>query len=300
MPVLLAFTLFLVGGLLLSALLVPWLQPLFEATLNASPDRSLYRFAMLLGLLGMPLLLGLLRLRGRDNMGFSRASPHRPGLMIGSGLLVGVAILAGLVFGLLLSGNLVIDPRIEPTLWLLLRTAIAGIASGLAVGLIEEFFFRGPMHTGTRRSLSFWPTALLTGTFYSAVHFIRPPPLESGVFDIPTALSMVAAGLSNLADIPHPDRFVALLVAGVFLSMVRERTGSIYWPIGIHAGWVMTIKITKRLTNNDPGSDLAFLVSADGITGWLSTAWMAAIAAAYWWWTSPARKKTEPQRRREH
>ena len=288
MPVIAAFFLYLLGCMVLSATLLPWLHSLFEAWFNATPDRSLYRFAMLLALLGLPLLLRALRLRGRDDMGF-------PALTMGwrhalsKGLLYGALILIALVLVLLASGARVVDAD-KFTLLTLLRYLLAGLASGLAVGLIEEFFFRGPMQTGARRSLGFWPTAVLIGAFYSMVHFMRPLPPSGNDISVTEAFSMMWGGFAQLGDMANADRFIALLVAGVFLSMVRERTGSIVWAIGIHAGWVMVIKVAKKFSDSNPDSAAGFLISGDGITGWWSTAWMAVIALLYWWWSDPKRK----------
>jgi len=290
MPVLIAFVLYLLACMLLSSLMVPWLYPLFESWFNATPDRSLYRFAMFLGLLGMPLLLRMLNLRDRTSMGFADTG-DRAVRVISRGLLFGALILAGLVAGLLLTGAHQMREDVEITAWLITRTAVSGLASGLAVGLIEEFFFRGPMQSGARRTLPFWPAAIGIGAFYSAVHFIRPPKLRDIELDTSVALQATLDGLSNLAHLADDaDRFVALLVAGVFLSMVRERTGSILWAIGIHAGWVMVIKLSKRLTEVNPDAAAAFLVSSDRITGWLSVFWMCLIAAVYWWWSDPKRR----------
>ena len=103
---------------------------------------------------------------------------------------------------------------------------------------------------------------------------------------------MMWGGFQQLGHVSEiADRFIALLVAGVFLSMVRERTGSVLWAIGIHAGWVMAIKIGKKLTDSDPYAAASWLISNDGITGWGSTLWMGAIAAVYWWWTDPGRRR---------
>ena len=290
MPVLIAFVLYLLTCMLLSSLFVPWLYPLFESWFGATPDRSLYRFAMFLGLLGMPFLLGMLKLRDRVSMGFAPIG-DRASRVIARGLLFGALILAGLIAGHLLTGAHQMRADVDITAWLITRTAVSGLASGLVVGLIEEFFFRGPMQSGARRTLPFWPTAIAIGAFYSAVHFIRPPRLRDIELDTTVALQATLDGLSNLAHLADDaDRFMGLLVAGVFLSMVRERTGSILWPIGIHAGWVMVIKVSKRLTEVDPNAQMAFLVSSDRITGWLSVFWMCLIAAIYWWWSDPRRK----------
>jgi membrane protease YdiL (CAAX protease family) len=290
MPVIAAFFFYLLGCMALSAVLLPWIHPLLDAWFGASADRVLYRFAMLLALIGMPFFLRAMRLRGREAAGFQALSGGwRPAL--GKGLIYGVLILAGLLLILLASGARVVSPHEEITVFLLLKYVLAGLASGLAVGLIEEFFFRGPMQTGARRTLGFWPTAILIGAFYSMVHFMRPMPPSSEEVTIAEAFAMMWGGFAQLGNVAEiADRFVALLVAGVFLSMVRERTGSILWAIGIHAGWVTTIKVGKKFTDTNPDAAAYFLLSNDGITGWGSAAWMAAIALAYWWWSAPKRK----------
>jgi len=289
MPVIAAFFFYLLACMLISAALLPWLHPLFEAWLGATPDRALYRFAMLLALLGMPFFLRMMDLRGRDNMGFL-PKPDNWKPVLAKGLLYGALILTGLMLLLLVSGARYFVESDDFGLLFVAKYALAGLASGLAVGLIEEFFFRGPMQTGARRTLGFWPTALLIGIFYSMVHFMRPIPPTGLEITLAESFAMMWGGFERLGDVAEiADRFVALVVAGVFLSMVRERTGNLVWAIGIHAGWVMIIKLGKKLTLVDPNSPAAILISSDGITGWWSTAWMAAIAAVYWWWSDPKR-----------
>lgn len=291
MPVIFAFLALLLACLLLSALIVPWLQPLFAAYLDATPERSLYRFAMLLGLIGLPWLLYRLRLTSRDSLGF-HSERHGAAHAIFKGTLLGILILVGLMGGLLLSGARVPIVGLHIDVRDILRVALAGMASGLAVGLIEEFFFRGPMHAGARRTLGFWPTALAIGLFYALVHFIRPSAAPDGDFSICNALLMIQGGLGGATDLNgEPDRFAALWVAGVFLAMVRERTGNILWAIGIHAGWVAIIKLSKLLTRADDAAVTSFLVSEDGITGWLSAAWLLLIAVIYWRLSDPTRRQ---------
>jgi uncharacterized protein len=283
MPVILAFLALLLGCLLISSLLLPWLAPLFASAIGLTPDRTLYRFAMLLGLIGLPWMLRRLKLNGREAMGFRR-EPHGTAHALMNGMLIGMLILIGLIGGQIASGaRVVVLGHSSHQIWDIVRVALSGAVGGLLVGLIEEFFFRGPMHTGARRSLGFWPVALLTGLFYSLVHFIRPLPFGDAPVDIANALHSMFGGLAQLDRLDqHFDRFVALWIAGIFLSMVRERTGNILWAIGIHAGWVAIIKLGKLLTDADPHATTAYLISSDGVTGWLSSIWMGAIALIYW------------------
>lgn len=290
MPVLFGFLLFFAACILLSIGLTPWLHPLLPEGAIA-PDKLLYRLAMLLGLLGMPWLLSSLDLRGRPNMGLSKPAEGSWNV-IAQGILLGTGILGGLALLLMLSGTRVWADDAEFSA-MILKTLLSGIISGLLVGIIEEFFFRGPLQTGMRRHLGFWPVALLISAFYSAVHFIRPAHWLDGDFDTFAAIDVTLAGFAQLGDFNAiADNFVGLLLAGLFLSMVRERTGSIYMAIGVHAGWVMVIKLFKDLTDVDKTSEAAFWVgSHDYITGWMSSIWIGALAVVYWWWTSPNRKK---------
>ncbi len=293
MRVFLAFLLYLAGCMLLSALLLPWLQPLFAALLGATPDRSLYRFGMLLGLLGLPWLLRRLDLTAPRLMGIERP----PGVLrreLLAGLTWGIGLMA-LVLALLLASGVRYIPEGQDLLPRLAAGAAGGLISGLAVGLIEEFFFRGPLQGGMRRSLPILPVALATGAFYAAVHFVRPAPLPPGTeLDIPAALGMLGGGLANLRHFAdYADSFLALLAAGVFLALTRERTGRIWFAIGMHAGWVMMIRVAKKTSRTDHGSPWAWLIGDyDNITGWLAAALLAACALLYWRIT----RNTQPMR----
>ncbi|MDZ7828926.1 MAG: CPBP family intramembrane glutamic endopeptidase [Halofilum sp. (in: g-proteobacteria)] len=286
MPVFLAFVAYLLGSLVLSALLLPLLYPGIEALLGdtAEPSSAMYRIAMLLMLLGFPWFLKRLRLLGWREIGFTL--PARAAwVAVFKGLGLGTAMLAGLALVLVLVGARVYAHAGMPPAGELLEALLGGLIGGLLVGLIEEAFFRGMMHTGMRRRLAFWPTALLTGAFYAAVHFIRPAELPAGVeLDLAASLSMLIQGLAGLFEFAAiHDSLVSLLVAGVLLAMVRERTGNICWVIGIHAGWVLVIKVTKLLTDVDKADGLSiWLGHYDKVTGWLAAMWLALVAAVYW------------------
>jgi len=120
-----------------------------------------------------------------------------------------------------------------------------------------------------------------------------PEPLGDAGFTITEATRMISDGLARLASpAPFADSFVTLIVVGVFLSMVRERTGNILWAIGIHAGWITIIKLYKYLTDTTLVDGMAspwIGTGYDDITGWMATLWLAAIAAVYWYRSRPAR-----------
>ena len=64
---------------------------------------------------------------------------------------------------------------------------------------------------------------------------------------------------------------------------MRAWRGNIALAIGVHAGWVLVIKVGKTLTHKDETAPLAFLSgSYDGVIGWLVTAYLALLILAVW------------------
>jgi len=290
MPVFVYFLAYLLSCLGLAIVVVPQIQPWAFAPIGLEPESSLYRFAMLMALLGMPFFLRFLRLNSWQAAGFTLSRPDAwP--VLGKGLLIGIVIMIALT-----TTQTLLDIRHfapSPDKWgasYFARVVVSGLISGLAVGMIEETFFRGLMHTGMRRSLSFWPTATITAVLYAALHFMKPESLGGASFNSATALESVTTGLGRIGDFaPIADSFVTLVVVGLFLSMVRERSGNVIWAIAIHAGWVMIIKLTKYLTDTSyVGGKASFWVGEyDHITGWMATLWLGVIAAAYWIYSRP-------------
>jgi len=89
---------------------------------------------------------------------------------------------------------------------------LAAIAGGflvvVAAPLSEEIFFRGFMYGGLRRRLAPWSAALVSGLVFGMLHF---------------------TGGGTITVVPP------LLVLGVLLALLYERTGSLWLPIILHA-----------------------------------------------------------------
>lgn len=97
------------------------------------------------------------------------------------------------------------------------------------------------------------------------------------------------------------DSLTAVFAAGVLLALVRERTGHIGWCIGLHAGWIFVIQVTRRVTDVNSASDLAFWVGGyDDFIGWLAVAWIGALTVAYWNWSGLRVTRYATQNRRAH
>jgi uncharacterized protein len=170
-----------------------------------------------------------------------------------------------------------------------------GLSSGIAVALIEETVMRGALHTAVQRESGPWAAALLIAPLFAILHFfakVRIPPNELGWrsgFDLL---------IRSFAPLGHPlnvlDSFLSWVIVGLILSLTRVRTGNIAMAIGLHAGWVIVLRMMQESTVRTPGGRFDFWVgSFDGLIGYWMIPWGIALGAALWLtrsrWESSAR-----------
>jgi membrane protease YdiL (CAAX protease family) len=275
------FFLYLFAGLVLAAVLT---YPLMQTGwIDHDPQRVMGRVAQVFLLLGLWPFLKAMGLDNRPALGYGVAR----GLFLrslGLGWLVGVAILLVLALTLV-----ALEVRVPDDLgadWLpdLLEKTLEVLVGGLVIGLLEETFFRGALYAGVRRRGGVASAVFWTAFLYSLLHFMKPHELPDGVpFDWAGTWQMFLHVFTGVFQWKHLDSMVALFLAGVFLGMVRERTGHIGWCMGLHAGWVFVIQIARHLTDGNEASPYAYLAGGyDGTIGWLAAAWIGLLALGYW------------------
>jgi hypothetical protein len=178
----------------------------------------------------------------------------------------------------------IMDPAFFPSAFGFARIFLVGVASGISVALIEETVFRGAMHTAIERESGPWTAALLTAPLFAILHFFakaRIAPADVGWgsgFDL-LFLSFAPLGHPSLVF----DSFLSWLVVGSILSLTRVLTGNIAVAIGLHAGWVVVLRMLQEATVS--GSSPAYSVWVgrfDGLLGYWLLPWGIAIAAALW------------------
>jgi membrane protease YdiL (CAAX protease family) len=160
-----------------------------------------------------------------------------------------------------------------------------GLSSGIAVALLEETVMRGAMHTAIQRESGPWAAALLTAPLFAVTHFfakVRIPPEElhwqSG-FDLLTRSFAPLAHLSLVLD-----SFLAWLAVGLVLSLTRVLTGNIAVAIGLHAGWVVVLRMLQESTVRNAAASPydGWVGRFDGILGYWLLPWALAIGGALW------------------
>ena len=283
MLTLLFFLCYLGLALILTALIYYPVFLALDAIWSVRPDRVFYRLAMIIAGLGFWPFVKWLGINNRVALGYA-LDRARFMLTVGKGLGIGIVILACHALVLILIGvriPAVGNILISDVLYLL----ISALLTGSLVAFIEESFFRGALQYHMRRRNSVAITVVLTSLLYAALHFCRlPKTAPDTVISASSGWIMLTQTFDQYRNFSNfADSFLALFVAGLLLSLIRERNGNIALCIGIHAGWVMMIKVTRGVTSTVPESPGAWLIgSYDDVIGWAAAGLLAVVTLWYW------------------
>ena len=270
-------------GTLVLAALAAW--PAWLIVHALAPElpfhRVVSRFWQLLLLGGLLIALHGIGLRGRADWGYGLPRPVFL-RQFAAGLAIGLATMLpmSLVMGAL--GIIHLRPGFDSAL--LLQAVATGSLAGFAVAIVEETFFRGLMFRAVSRESGFAVAAWSTALVYSAIHFLARARIPADEIAWDSGIRLLGGALANFAEpFAVADSFVTLVLVGLLLAFVRERTGAIAASIGLHMGWVWVIKATMAVTRADPDAGAAHLVSSfDGYTGWLVAGWGALLIGTGW------------------
>jgi hypothetical protein len=209
---------------------------------------------------------------------------------------VGIAT-AAVGAGFLLSTHLrVVNANFPPTAFNLARIFLIGLSSGVAVALIEETVMRGAMHTAIERESGPWTAALLTAPLFAVVHFFAKARIAPEDVGWGSGFDLLARSFAPLAQPGLVfDSFLSWLIVGLILSLTRVLTGNIAVAIGLHAGWVIVLRMLQEATSSGAAPAYSFWVGRfDGLLGYWLLPWGLCIAAALWFsrarWVPAARR----------
>jgi len=153
----------------------------------------------------------------------------------------GFAIALGtmlLLFGILfLTGLCRLRPHAE-----FARLAWQVPLTAFIVSVLEEVLFRGALQGAVRKTTVDGFSMVVVAILFAAVHFLKP----AGSNVLPADVHWWS-GLAVLPDTLWLFRqpglllggFSTLLLAGLILGYARDRTRSLWFPIGLHAGWII-------------------------------------------------------------
>ncbi len=283
-----ALVIYIVAVFAGGALVAPWLYWLAQGAARALPHlaflsqighapfhRFVNRSLLVLALIGLWPLLRSLGATSWREVGLTRL----PGQWrkLGGGMVLGffsLALVAGLA---LVTGGRVVSPHLS-------LARIAGLIFGaavtaLVVALLEEILFRGGIFGGLRRVFHWGFALAVSSMIYAIVHFLARPADPAAVTWSSgfAQLVLMLGGFTDWAQI-FPG-FLNLTLAGVLLGLAYQRTGNLYFSIGLHAGWVFWLRCYGALTTDVPHAGSWFWGTAKMIDGWLALV-VLAIALA--------------------
>lgn len=272
-----AFVAALLAALLLAAIASPWLQMLLAPWHAFALQRVFARLTMLGVIAITAWLLLRYRLRSRAVLGFGTPWPRFLRRAV-TGLAAGLALMTLALLPLFLLDVRVWNARApaDGGGWLLL--AGKGLASGIAVALIEETFFRGALQGALQRAGATRWALFAVPALYAAVHFLgRAAAVPDAQVNAASGFVALAGFFSGYAQpLAILDAFIALWCVGLLLALVRRRWQDIAGCIGLHAGFVAAIAVFRKVSSPAPRHGWSFLVGDfDGLLGM----WIALLAA---------------------
>jgi uncharacterized protein len=208
---------------------------------------------------------------------------------------IGIAT-AGAGAAFLLSTHLrIVDPGFTPSALNFTRIFLVGVASGVAVALLEESVIRGAMHTAIQRESGAWAAALLTAPLFALLHFFAKNRIAPQDVGWGSGLDLLLRSFSPLAQPSLVfDAFLSWLIVGLILSLTRVLTGNIAVAIGLHAGWVVVLRMLQEATTSGTAPRYTFWVGRfDGLLGYWLVPWGLCIAITLWL----TRARWQPQAR---
>ena len=229
------------------------------------------RFTKWLGILG---LAGVTTYLVRTNpkpastlLGFVPAPQHR-GKCLTVNLLIGSGIFASYTVVLYALNFLIPEERY--TLVPIIISIVSIIPIAYLIAFIEEMYFRGIFVSSLQTSGHKIAALLVPAALYSAVHALNMKstvqegdPWYSGL----TLLLNTPSQTCN--DINCLGAGLVLFLFGVFLAAIRLSNASLYACIGIHAGFIVAIKASKKLTNVNPETVTLFATPVPDYFIWL-------------------------------
>jgi hypothetical protein len=282
-------SIYLAAVFLGGALLAPWLYWLTQwageqwSVAQRLAEEPFHRFvnrSMLgLALVGLWPFLRSLGTCSWEKLGLAQPWRHRRELYMG--LALGFVSLAAVAAFAVATGTRDFDPGRSASR---LATGLGRAAlSALVVGVLEEALFRGALFGALRKAYPWTVALVLSSAVYAFAHFFQKAKLDAAVTWL-SGLEVLARMCAGFVDVQAlvPGLF-ALLLAGMILGLAYQRTGSLYFSIGLHAGWIFWMKSYGLVTRARPGASSWLAGSSRLIDGWFAVLVLAAVWVGLWW-----------------
>jgi uncharacterized protein len=274
----LALFITLVGASVLSCLLTPIVFDLLNMIYGSAP----WPFSRVFDRVFLALLLAfIISFRKKFDLGCLKEALRIPlprmkrALLLALGFIISSLTVGLCTLGVFNNGTLSINPRSTGDI---IYQVLLVIPGAIIIAIIEELFFRVLLLARLRDYFSLYLSIFITALFYATVHFITPQ--KSFVYHGNSWLEgfgYVPALLERLI-VPGTGLGIAgLFVVGLLLSYAMIKIGSVYLAIGLHAGWICSLKLISYISLRNPeivipeGLGGRYILFSQGWT-WLSFA----------------------------
>ncbi|SDU30133.1 CAAX protease self-immunity [Verrucomicrobium sp. GAS474] len=263
-----------------AAVLAPWVWHALHGLLHYPFPRYVNRCLMLSALLGLWLFWKGLGIGSLSETGWHRTA--RLGRDLGGGFFLGLATGAAALLCALLLGGQAWQADL-PFLKLL------GIVAGAwALAPLEELLFRGVIQRVLEKRFGIAAAIVVGSLIFALLHYLKVPsdfkPATPGIGD---GFRAVGLAFTPFAGLGWCQPRLGLLVAvGLVLALARWRTGALWLPIGLHAGWIVAERAGHKLTQGLPGH----WAGGDFSTNPLSFLFVAVAALVVWKWPASSSK----------
>lgn len=273
--------LLLVGLLTLSSLLAPFVAWGLEAAVGDAHRFSFPRvFDRVLQVLAVLALIGGRRWLGLTSwslLGLGMPSRRRD-------LWIGLAVALGgmLVLILVMHGFGAVRFFWRYPLEKGIHKALAGSVGAVLIGAAEELLFRGILLGGLMREMRRASAIMWTTGIYAVVHFLRGGK-QVGDVTLLSGFERVASALAPLADPAVLPGLIGFVVLGLVLAQARLRSAALYLPMGLHIGWVFTLRVGRVVMDLPRRRREGLLWGVarppivSGVAGWLAIAGTGAL-----------------------
>jgi uncharacterized protein len=261
---------------IVGALLAPWLYhlaqwladqfPIFKGVGSASFDRYVRRSFQLVALAGLWPFLRSVGLRSARAVGLAAPFGQWARTRLGIGL--GFFSLAYVVLVTVLAGARSLDFNHPGGQWAS-HLSRALLAAAFA-SLLEELVFRGVLFGALRQRFNWQLALVISSAVFALLHFLQKREW-AGPISWASGLVLLPQMLGGLADtralVPG---FFNLTLVGMILALGYQRTGNLYFSIGLHAGWIFWLKTYGFLTRPVAAANTWIWGSGKLIDGWLA------------------------------
>jgi hypothetical protein len=143
---------------------------------------------------------------------------------------------------------------------------------------------RGAMHSAIELESGPWTAVLLTAPLFAVLHFFAKARIPVEELHWGSGFDLLERSFAPLATPSLVlDSFLAWLAVSLVLSLTRVLTGNIATAIGLHAGWVVVLRMLQEATvSGTQASDSVWVGRFDGLLGVWVLPWSAAVALALW------------------